>query len=85
MNWLSWAAIKLSRQEGLELSENQSIENPATELPPFQERREYLTAGTNRPSGTITQILVDRKKATIEESMKSNHPIHLAIGNILMN
>jgi hypothetical protein len=85
LNWLSWAAIKLSRQAGLELSENQSTVNLATALPTLLPRCEYLTAANNRHTGTISRILVDREKATLEESMKSNHPIHLAIGNVSMN
>ena len=59
-------------KRGLARRESRPIEDLAIDETSFQKRHEYVTVVTDRNSGTIIEILDDRKKATLKEWLDRN-------------
>ena len=59
-------------RRGLARRESRPIEDLAVDETSFQKRHEYVTVLTDRNSGTIIEILDDRKKATLKEWLEQN-------------
>ena len=57
---------------GLAKRESRPIEDLAIDETSFQKRLEYVTVVTNRNSGTILEVLDDRKKVTLKEWLEEN-------------
>ena len=65
---------------GLAKRESRPIEDLAIDETSFQKRHEYVTVVTDRNSGTIIEVLDDRKKATLKEWLEQNRGTGRQIG-----
>ena len=72
-------------KRGLARRESRPIEDLAVDETSFQKRHEYVTVLTDRNSGTIIEILDDRKKATLKEWLEENQDRLQAVRSVSMD
>jgi transposase len=78
----SWERVV---KRGLARRESRPIEELAVDETSFQKRHEYVTVLTDRNSGTIIEILEDRKKATLKEWLEQNQDWLQAVRSVSMD
>jgi transposase len=72
-------------RRGLAKRESRPIEDLAIDEISFQKRHEYVTVVTDRNSGTIIEVLDDRKKATLKGWLEQNRGQVQAVRSISMD
>jgi len=73
---ISWdeasGILERAVNRGLARRESRPIEDVAIDETSFQKRHEYVTVLTDWNTGTVIEILDDRKKATLKEWLNRN-------------
>ena len=72
-------------KRGLARRESRPIEDLAIDETSFQKRHEYVTVVTDRNTGTVIEILDDRKKATLKEWLERNQSQLQAVRSVSMD
>lgn len=72
-------------KRGLAKRESRPIEDLAIDETSFQKRHEYVTVVTDRNSGTIIEVLDDRKKATLKGWLEQNRGQLQAVRSVSMD
>lgn len=68
----AWGIMDRAVSRGLARREDTPIEELAVDETSFQKRHEYVTVLVDRKTGTVIDILDDRKKATLKKWLKAN-------------
>jgi len=69
----AWGVMERAVSRGLARREDTPIEELAVDETSFQKRHEYVTVLVDRKTGTVIDILDDRKKATLKEWLEANN------------
>lgn len=68
----AWGIMQRAVRRGLERRGPQAVEELAIDETSFQKRHEYVTVLVDRKTGTVIDILDDRKKATLKKWLQDN-------------
>jgi transposase len=74
----AWGIMERAVRRGLERREDTPIEELAVDETSFQKRHEYVTVLVDRKTGTVIDILDDRKKVTLKKWLRVNKPLLLS-------
>lgn len=81
----AWGIMERAVSRGLARREDTPIEELAIDETSFQKRHEYVTVLVDRKTGTVIDILDDRKKAFLKEWLEANKDRLKAVRSISMD